>query len=130
MYVYIASPIDNSNATTSEARAAARSHLLNAGISIYDPAKAFSVPQGAQPSPEIQDVNESALEHATAVLVMLPEHTRTVGTVLELAQALRTKKLVVIWAPNFQHSVVMANIKIKTHDTVEAAVAQLVELLP
>lgn len=94
MIAYLAHPIDLSDGNTGLANNVARD-LLNAGFVVYDPALAFSVPGSARPTAAISRVNEEAMRQADVFVIVEPE-ARTIGTVLELAYAVQSRKPTVV----------------------------------
>jgi dUTP pyrophosphatase len=97
MLIYLACPID-------QAKDAPRGWLLRerrqiaedlreAGHDVYRPFSAFL---GGACGPEIQQVNQTALDAAAGVVALLPAGVPTLGTPVEIDQALRAGKPVLI----------------------------------
>lgn len=92
MIVYLAHPIDLDRAAVSGATVYdIKNALVDSGMVVYDPAEAFRMGSSGLPTPEVSRVNQTALEQASAFVILYPE-AKTIGTVLELAYAVGSGK--------------------------------------
>lgn len=73
--IYIARPIDLSKLTPDQqcTLSDAKQLLVSQGWTIYEPARAWTIGQGAQPHSKLQEINNYALTHADALLAFWPE---------------------------------------------------------
>lgn len=89
MIVYLAHPIDSAEDADLQLGEVAE-WLLTAGHVVFDPGAAWAVPGGAVPEPGLQAINMAALRGAHAVVALMPEGVPTIGTVIEVVEALNT----------------------------------------
>lgn len=110
MIVYLAHPIDlNRSAAPGSMVYDIKNTLSDAGMAVYDPAEAFRVGRSQTPTPEISRVNQTALEQASAFVILYPE-AKTIGTVLELAYAAQSGKPTVVVSKEIDHSWALAGL--------------------
>lgn len=104
MIVYLAHPIDlDKTAAPGSMVYDIKNTLVGLGMVVYDPAEAFRVGQSSPPTPEISRVNQTALEQASAFVILYPE-AKTIGTVLELAYAAQSGKPTVVISEEIDRS--------------------------
>lgn len=94
MIAYLAHPIDLYETIDTSIGGISRD-LVEAGFVVYDPSLAFDVPKTAVPTAAISRVNEEAMRQADVFVIVEPE-ARTIGTVLELAYAVQSRKPTVV----------------------------------
>ncbi|HEU5046121.1 MAG TPA: hypothetical protein VFT75_18520 [Nocardioidaceae bacterium] len=99
--IYIAAPIDQAAGTEGAAGIADRKHqirqqLRRYGIGSYDPAAAFIVGQGQQPTRELANINNFALGRSAGMVALLPPGVPTIGTPMEIERAAHNGKPVLI----------------------------------
>lgn len=98
MIAYLARPIDMArdiDATIDTVACRVLEDLTQFGFTVYQPNFAFDIGVGAKPDHRISTINEAALTLADVVVVLFPEE-KTIGTVLELAQAVQSGKPTVV----------------------------------
>lgn len=111
--VYLAYPIDQAGGLLGWNIDEAASWCLGTGFSwVYDPGSAFSVGPRATPTPAIREVNNEALAQASAVVAFLPKGVPSVGVPMEIDQAVRAGKtvLVISDAPSWSLQYVESNV--------------------
>lgn len=87
--IYLGQPIDRAarSATVTALVDQAKFALWEAGHNVYEPARAFSLRDGAEPTPWVQQVNDTALEEADGMLAIWPDGVASVGLPLEISRA-------------------------------------------
>lgn len=90
-FVYLAQPIDQLGAGTrvavAHSVAAVKAALVSAAVGWFDPAAAWSVPEGMEVGREIRQVDLWAQARCDAVVAILPDHTSTAGVPIEIERA-------------------------------------------
>lgn len=94
--VYLCGPIDAAQPPHLEWRKNAGDIFTEAGISCYDPHKAYHFAKGSNVEQEIYDINMEALDACSVVYAFMPKDTNTLGTAFEIYDAVRLGKKVVL----------------------------------
>lgn len=93
-FVYIAGPIDLTNASMMANRVA--DAVKGAGGTFYSPHNAFGWSGTKEAGAKLREINELALKSADAVIAIIPEGIQTIGTIMEITQAQIWGKTVVV----------------------------------
>lgn len=131
--IYLAYPIDNANLTQDTVALIERSkdELLNHDTlpvaAVFDPGDAFRVRKGAEPGPELSQVNGHALDTSDGVLAWLPYGVSSVGVPMEIARAGLVGKPVAVISSSYSWAVHMDrdNVRVFKEDDWRAAVEWL-----
>jgi hypothetical protein len=83
MLIYLAHPIDQGPLDTADARRA----LLTHGHVIFDPARAWSVGEGAPLVPGLQAANHAVIRKVDVVLALVDANRLSIGVVAEIVEA-------------------------------------------
>lgn len=85
--VYLASPIDSAGQDLTDTRLKVRLALIKAGVSIYDPARAWAVNSSGIDAKTVNQLNDSALTSSDGVLAALWD-VKTIGVPMEMQYAI------------------------------------------
>lgn len=112
MFVYFAHPIDNAQNLNHDALEWVRHQIIaQDGDVIYEPAQAFTVTDVRDPRRAgmvINRVNATALGHADLVVAYVPDDVPTVGTIVEIIQAIELNIPVIVYGN--RNSLVLAGL--------------------
>lgn len=98
MIVYLASPIDHNDrdAGIQQARERVVHHAYNRGHAVFDPSTAWKVGTDATLDATLQEINNQAIKQADLVVALLHPSVLSIGTVLEIQQAVWHRKPVAV----------------------------------
>lgn len=126
--VYVAGPIDQAGPyeeQLAEARGAVKDELSAAGFATYDPSLPYT--EGARAPKELVAINNAALAEAVGMVAILPEGCPTIGTPMEIQQALEFAIPVVVMGG--AGSLQLKGEDVPTHPRAPEAVQELRELV-
>lgn len=134
--VYLAYPIDNAQMTDQTISEIERAKIALVADSqlpacvTFDPGDAFKVRPGADVGPEIQAINEKALEQADAVLAFLPKGVPSTGVPMEIMAAAMQGKPVAILSDSYSWSLQLdrSNVQLFAEPDWRAAVEWLLNV--
>lgn len=111
---YLAQPIDFQQGIEPTFAEYIRRCLTRAGFVVYNPACAFQTPSSAEPNPNLQRINDAALDLADALVAMYPED-KTIGVPMELQRAVLAGKPTLVITRAISRSWVLASLAQYAH---------------
>ena len=112
MIVYLAAPIDFAKDGLIEKYKAEVYSSFKESAWIYDPSSAWTAPEGLDPDGAVHQANLAVLRKANLVIAVLVRGTLTIGTVLEIQDAVDANIPVCVLGNIGQNSVALAELEV------------------